>query len=269
LARAEQLAAEAQGSARDPLLMLAAVLGHQRHRAGQASGPNGARMVSGPKAAERIPLLDLDQLAAVVIVEVTAAVEALSSDVPRPLAQAGERLQQLQPAELAAVIETWLEDTNLVEDRLAFWLQIAAAVPLELGARDVTLPTGWIGSACPVCGGRPQASVIAEESGEFMAGSPRSLVCGRCASWWPFPRVTCTACGEDDSRAIASFLAEDQRWARVDTCSTCRGYVKTFDLREPGGVAVVPLVDDVATLTLDVWAQQRGFSRAARSLAGV
>jgi formate dehydrogenase maturation protein FdhE len=29
------------------------------------------------------------------------------------------------------------------------------------------------------------------------------------------------------------------------------------------------LVDDVATLALDVWAQQRGFSRSAPSLAGV
>ncbi len=120
-----------------------------------------------------------------------------------------------------------------------------------------------------MCGGDPQASVIAEESGEFMAGSPRSLVCGRCASWWPFPRVTCVGCGEADSRRIESFLVEGQRWARVDTCATCHGYIKTFDLREGGAIDVVPLVDDVATLTLDVWAQGRGFARASLSLAGV
>ncbi|MDQ3738014.1 MAG: formate dehydrogenase accessory protein FdhE, partial [Actinomycetota bacterium] len=122
---------------------------------------------------------------------------------------------------------------------------------------------------CPVCGGQPQASVIAEESGEFMAGSPRSLVCGRCASWWPFSRATCAGCGEDDSRSIESFLVEEQRWVRVDTCATCRAYIKTFDFRERGAVDVVPLVDDVASLTLDVWVQGRGFTRSALSFAGV
>ena len=68
---------------------------------------------------------------------------------------------------------------------------------------------------------------------------------------------------------MESFLVEKQRLARVDTCDTCRGYIKTFDLRERGGVEVIPLVDDVVTLTLDIWAQQRGFTRAATSLAGV
>ena len=32
---------------------------------------------------------------------------------------------------------------------------------------------------------------------------------------------------------------------------------------------MIPLVDDVVTLTLDIWAQQRGFTRSAASLAGV
>jgi len=68
---------------------------------------------------------------------------------------------------------------------------------------------------------------------------------------------------------MESFIVEGQRLVRVDTCATCRGYIKTFDLRERGAVDLVPLVDDVATLALDVWAQQRGFSRSAPSLAGV
>jgi FdhE protein len=167
------------------------------------------------------------------------------------------------------VVETWIDDVTLVEPRVAFWLRVAAGPVIERGARDIVLPDDWTGSACPVCGGQPQASVIAEESGEFMAGSPRSLVCGRCGSWWSFPRATCVGCGEEDPRSMESFLVEEQRRARVDTCATCLGYVKTFDLRERGGVEVIPLVDDVATLTLDIWAQQRGFTRSATSLAGV
>ena len=75
--------------------------------------------------------------------------------------------------------------------------------------------------------------------------------------------------GEDDSTALASYYVEHRRAARVDTCSTCRAYIKTFDLRQGGGRDVVPLVDDVATLTLDVWAREQGYSRLTRSLAGV
>jgi FdhE protein len=56
---------------------------------------------------------------------------------------------------------------------------------------------------------------------------------------------------------------------RIDGCDTCGGYVKTFDLREDASREVVPLVDDVASLALDVWATSRGLSRPVRSLAGV
>jgi FdhE protein len=111
--------------------------------------------------------------------------------------------------------------------------------------------------------------VIAEESGEFLGGSPRSLVCARCATWWSYPRATCPACGEDDPTRVTPFVQSDDRRIRIDACHTCHRYVKTFDLRETGAGAVVPLVDDVATMALDLWARERGFERPSSSLAGV
>lgn len=262
LARTQQHLAAGAGAARDPLSVLATVLRHQLTRAENLPSP-----VESP--AEGFPRLDLAKATPVIVEELVAAVHALQPEVPTPLAEAGQRLQQLTPGEAAAVVETWLDDTTLVEPRLGFWLQVAAAPVLEIAARAVALPDDWRGAACPVCGGLPRASAIAEESGEFMAGSPRSLVCGRCATWWPFARITCAACGEEDSRQISAYLAEPQSWARVDTCATCHSYVKTFDLRQPGAIDVIPLVDDVATLTLDLWAIDRGFSRPTPSLAGV
>jgi FdhE protein len=263
LARARQLLDRAGGAARAPLSVLAAVLAHQQDRAAIVPA---ARPRPGT---DPLPLLDLDAAVPATAGEVVRAVEALRAAVPGPLSEAGSDLRALGPSSLAAVVETWMDDVTLVEPRFGFWLGVAAGPVIEQGARDVAAPGGWTGSACAVCGGLPQASVIAEESGEFMAGSPRSLVCGRCASWWSFPRATCVGCGEEDPRSMESFLVEEQRWARVDTCATCHGYIKTFDLRERGAVDVVPLVDDLATLTLDIWAQQRGFSRPTASLAGV
>jgi formate dehydrogenase maturation protein FdhE len=263
LERAEQLYAGERGAARQPLAVLAMVLRHQLSRFGVATG------AVERADAERVPRLAVEDAVPAVVDELAPAIAALRRQVPPPLGEAADLVGNLSPSESAAVVETWLDDVALVDPRLGFWIRVAAGPVLEAGAAGIEVPGDWAGAACPLCGGQPQASAIAEESGEFMAGSPRSLVCGRCAAWWPYPRVTCASCGEEDSRLIESYLVEGRRSARVDTCATCHGYIKTFDLREPGAVDIVPLVDDVATLTLDVWAQQHGFTRAASSLAGV
>jgi formate dehydrogenase accessory protein FdhE len=253
LSRADHLLADAAPSVAGPFSVLAAVLRHQLGR---------LDLVAPAPIHPGAPLLDLAGAAPAIVAELPLTVAALADLVPAPLAEAGTQLS-------AAVVETWLDDPALVDPRLAFWVLAAAGPVLERGAASVSPPGDWQGAACPACGASPQASVIAEESGEFMAGSPRSLVCGRCATWWPYRRATCAGCGEEDPRLIEAFLDDGHRWVRVDTCATCRSYVKTFDLREPGAVDVVPLVDDVASLTLDVWAQQRGFTRSSTSLAGV
>ncbi|MGH9284022.1 MAG: formate dehydrogenase accessory protein FdhE, partial [Acidimicrobiales bacterium] len=172
--------------------------------------------------------------------------------------------------ERMAVVDAWLEDPLAVDPLAGFWVGVAAGPVLEGARALIATPSReqWAGRACPACGGLPQVSVIAPESGEFMGGSPRSLVCGRCAGWWTFSRAVCAWCGEDDPRKVAPFVP-DSGAARIDACETCGVYVKTFDLRQAGANAVVPLVDDVATLTLDLWAREQGLSRPVVSLAGV
>jgi Protein involved in formate dehydrogenase formation len=272
LDRAEHLVANSAGG-QEPLRVLVAVLGHQRARAADPAVREAAEAAAsdGVSIPARFPLLDLDVCSVALRDELASAVERLAGSTPLPLAEGGRHLMGLGAADQAAVIDPWLDDVSLVDPRLGFWLRVAAAPILELAARSMP-PSAigdWRGAACPVCGGPPQATAIAEETGEFMAGSPRSLICGRCATWWAYPRVVCPACGEEDPRHLDSYLPHDRRWVRIDICSTCQGYIKCFDLRQRGAVDVVPVVDDVATVALDVWAQQRGFTRATVSLAGV
>lgn len=278
LARTEQLLAD-EGVAAAPLALLAALLRHHQLRAVDDVVRGGGALlttsVDANLARDRFPLFDLHGTAEVLLGEVDIAVDCLatatSDAMPEPLAEAGRGLR-VQPApERRSLIETWLDDPSLVDPRIGFWIHAAAMPLLEAAAVGARLPSpeAWRGGACPLCGGLAQVSVIAEESGEFMGGSPRSLVCGRCAAWWSFPRAVCALCGESDPRNLASYVAEGKRWVRVDVCETCHGYVKTFDLREEGAAAVVPLVDDVATLVLDVWALERGVERTVVSVAGV
>jgi formate dehydrogenase maturation protein FdhE len=275
LARAHQ---EAPPGAEEPLSLLRRVLTYQRSRAEDPAVAAAADSAAAPAASnlarERFPLLDLDASRECLMSEVVEAVTALTTRrgvVPEPLASAGMDIVGWPEEERRELVSTWLDDASLVDSRVSFWIRVAAAPVLELAAAPTGLPSRdhWVGGACPLCGGLPQVSVIAEESGEFMAGSPRSLVCERCASWWAFPRAVCPTCREDDSRRLSSYVADGRRWVRIDSCESCHSYSKTFDLRDPRGAGVVPLVDDVATLALDLWAHHRGLHRPALSLAGV
>jgi formate dehydrogenase accessory protein FdhE len=252
------------------------VLDHQRGRARSSTVRTAAAQVAagsvGSRLVENFPLLNLAASVESVVDEVPLAVAALRSPVtPAPLGEAGRALVARNRAEVRGLVETWLDDSSLLEARLAAWVGVSAGPVLELAAAALKplSKEEWTGPACPACGGLPQVSVIREESGEFMAGSPRFLVCSRCALWWNFARATCPWCGEDDSRRVGSFSPEGDRLVRIDACDTCRTYMKTFDLRERGGKDIVPLVDDVATLALDVWAHEKGLHRPGVSLAGV
>jgi FdhE protein len=275
IARAEVL--ETNADARHPLAFLRAVLQHQRARIASDSVQESAEDVGADSLAnrlvERFPLLDLHAGIPAIDGEIRASVAALGASgvVPRPLLQAGEELVARSTEERAALIGSWLDDTSLLDPRLALWVRVGAAPVTELAAARVgtVAREEWTGRACPVCGDVPQCSAIVEESGGFLQGAPRYLVCGRCAGWWAFARAVCAHCGEDDSRRLGAFVGEDRPWARIDVCDTCRGYLKTFDLREQGAREVIPIVDDVATLSLDVWAHEEGLRRSGLSLAGV
>jgi FdhE protein len=263
LARVRHLISGPEAAAAAPLGVLEAVLVHQENRT-----PAVAKQQIGS-----FPALDLQAAVAPIAGEIAIAVSALAGarSMPAPLAEAGRELGERSDEERRAAVEAWLADGTAVDPRAAFWARVAAAPVLELAAAGVEPPgkEQWAEPVCPACGGSPQVSVIAPETGEFMAGSPRLLVCGRCASWWFFPRATCPWCGEDDPRRLVPYVPDGRRFVRIDACETCRSYVKTFDLREPGAKDVVPLVDDVATLALDVWAHQQDLDRHVVSLAGV
>ncbi len=284
LARVEQLLAApgGGGGAAGPLALLASVLRFQSGRvavpavvaaAGTAATGAELRMAAG-----RFPLLDLAAAVGPVAAEFPLAVAALTGgttgpgiELPESLIAAGRALADGSAPEREALVEAWLEDVAGPEAVLGFWVRVAAAPILELARVAIAVPgrEEWSGAACPACGGLPQASVIAEESGEFMGGSPRALICGRCAGLWTFPRAICTWCGEADPRRLPSFVPDERRAVRIDGCENCGSYVKTFDLREQGGVELVPLVDDVATVSLDLWAHDQGLARPLVSFAGV
>jgi formate dehydrogenase maturation protein FdhE len=114
--------------------------------------------------------------------------------------------------------------------------------------------------ACPLCGGIPLLSILREEG----HGARRMLLCGLCLNEWPSLRLVCTACGEASFEKLPVYRAEEFDGARIDVCESCQAYFKTIDLTRDGNAE--PVVDDLATLPLDLWARDKGYHRARPNL---
>jgi formate dehydrogenase accessory protein FdhE len=118
-------------------------------------------------------------------------------------------------------------------------------------------------STCPLCGGKPIVGVLRSE-GE---GAKKSLICMLCAHEWGFRRVYCPACGEEREPQMAFYSAPEIAHARVDVCDTCHIYLKSIDLTKTG--LAVPVVDELATIPLDLWAREHGYEKLQINLLGI
>jgi len=140
--------------------------------------------------------------------------------------------------------------------------QLAHASIIRLDSRRASAD-----NRCPACGGAPQLSFLEPTTAMAGDGGGRSLLCAGCLTAWPFRRVRCPACGEEDERKLAYYHAPDLEHLRVDACETCRRYVKTVDLTKLG--FAVPLVDEVAGASLDLWAREHGYEKIELNLVGL
>ena len=118
---------------------------------------------------------------------------------------------------------------------------------------------------CPFCGGAPQLSTL--QSPADSDGGGRQLVCAMCSTAWSFHRLRCAHCGEEDEHRLGYFHSPAFDHLRVDTCDTCRHYLKTVDLTRFG--LAVPVVDEVAGAPLDLWARESGFEKIELNLVGL
>ena len=117
---------------------------------------------------------------------------------------------------------------------------------------------------CPVCGSPPQVSALRDDPGAL---GRRLLVCSLCATDWAFPRLTCAHCGSVDADLLHVHQVESVPHVRIEECAMCARYIKAIDLRKLGNAE--PVVDDLATPELDLWAEDRGLVKIHPNLLGL
>ncbi|HMD16638.1 MAG TPA: formate dehydrogenase accessory protein FdhE [Terriglobales bacterium] len=115
-----------------------------------------------------------------------------------------------------------------------------------------TGPTPFL---CPFCKRRPALGVL-RPLGD---GGQRSLVCSFCLAEWEFRRIVCPGCGEENHAKLPVYTAEELVHVRVEACDSCRSYIKTVDMTKSGRAE--PIVDEMASVPLDLWAQKHGYTK--------
>jgi len=200
---------------------------------------------------------------------------------PVPLAQAAGDLARKGTAVLQRAIEDfWHGDLDTApavggmdaewegaaggtkaREQLLAWIYLQPYAEYLADQRENTIVDG-APSTCPLCGGRPIVGVLRSEGD----GAKKSLICMLCAHEWGFRRVYCPACGEEREPQMAFYSAPEIAHVRVDVCDTCHTYLKSIDLTKTG--LAVPVVDELATIPLDLWAREHGYEKLQFNLLG-
>src|SRR5512139_664110 len=153
------------------------------------------------------------------------------------------------------VVEAAAKAMEIPSPLLVFVLEVPLKTALEGFAEgiDPSRFEGWKEGYCPVCGSRAGMDELSGEEGK------RHLSCSACYFRWPYPRIRCPYCGNDDPESVSYFTAGEGP-VRVGVCRKCSRYIKTRDARL--GNASVPMeAEDLATLHLDLLAGREGFER--------
>lgn len=172
---------------------------------------------------------------------------------------------KLDPGDMVQRVRLYLvgdADARASTDDLHAFVSRAFLEPFAVRVRSALAPSGIEGKdqpRCPVCDEPPLLAVLPMDSERPGA---QQLQCPLCSQRWDFIRLTCTACGTASSDDLRHHTTDAWAHITLQTCRSCRTYLKVIDLRVEGHA--VPEVDDIASTELDLWAAAQGWTRERR-----
>jgi len=225
--------------------------------------------VNGNRSGKRLSRLADDDLNLELLLprfpEFLSAVEAIAPD---PLAQSAQKLQTLPASKWGEFFSScWDAATDLrssMDDGESLLVRTFLQPYAEFLADHRDRPAqDETTRVCPFCQGKPMVGVLRPEGD----GAKRSLLCSLCLTEWNYGRIRCPACGEEAVEKLAIYTANQFPHVRVEACDTCRCYLKTVDLAKNG--LAVPVVDELATIPLNLWAQEHDYVKLQPNLLGI
>jgi len=110
---------------------------------------------------------------------------------------------------------------------------------------------------CLICGKHANFALLDDsEHGR------RYLVCLHCDFKWPYKRIGCSYCGNEEFEKLGYIIVDNVEGYKIYHCEKCKSYLKTFDQR-----ADVPrlsnsmIIENIETLFLDILAVEKGYQQ--------
>jgi FdhE protein len=153
-------------------------------------------------------------------------------------------------------IEQMADELGLDKKVFLFLIQSTTKPSIEAGMEQLRSeidPETWLKGYCPICGSLPSLSLLKEEVGK------RYLLCSYCGYQWRIDRIFCPFCNNKDQETLHYLFAEGEEAYRIDLCEECHQYIKMIDYRKLEESD--PVLEDLATLHLDLLASQKGYKR--------
>ena len=188
--------------------------------------------------------------------------DTLEQRGPAKLAAEAQRMRSLSAEEQSALLTGYLRDGLDTTAAASFIARLLFQPYAEFMAMQVPAVPTTSATVCPICGGKPQFAVLRPEGD----GGKRHLTCSFCSTEWEFRRVLCPVCAEMDYSKLPRYLPEEPIAVRVEACDSCKFYLKSFDMTVDG--LLVPEIDEVATIALDVWAGEHGYQKIQPNVMG-
>jgi formate dehydrogenase accessory protein FdhE len=191
----------------------------------------------------------------------------VEANAPEPIAQSARDVRSQSEGRTRQLLtSTWSEsDFQPAPDKaepLLAWLFLQPYAEYLADHSEAAHSNGKQ-AVCPRCSGKPQVGVLRPEGD----GSKRSLICSRCSTEWAYGRIVCPACGEENVDKLAIYTATQFNHVRVEGCDSCLQYIKTVDLTKNG--LAIPVVDELATIPLNLWAHEHGYTKLQTNLLGI
>ena len=184
---------------------------------------------------------------------------------PERLAETAREVHKEEPGNWSNLLDRCWSETEAAEPEPQAFLGRAFLQPYAefVRARVARQWNGYNYPLCPFCNRKPGLGVLRQQGD----GSRRSLMCSFCLAEWEFRRILCPGCGEENNAKLPVYTAEDFDYIRVECCDSCKRYLKAVDLSKNG--LAEPVVDEIVSVPLDLWAQEHGYSKLERNLLGL
>ncbi len=147
-----------------------------------------------------------------------------------------------------------LADKTRVNSEILQALTVWVVQPFLFSIRDSFREhfdgSNWGNGYCPVCGSHTKVGLLHGEGGKL------TLKCEVCGMEWPFKRIKCPFCGNEDNEKLGFYELEGGAY-RLYFCDACGKYWKVVDERKLPGIPreFYPII----TMDLDLLAKEEGY----------